>query len=78
MAAGRRSHPFPYTLELRHRQHVRVEDRIRAWKDTGLANLPFESYTRNQAWLALTQVAQVPARLDPPPRPRRPLARAEP
>lgn len=45
-------------LELRHRQHARVEDRIRVWKDTGLANLPFESYTRNQAWLALTQTAQ--------------------
>lgn len=45
-------------LELRHRSHARVEDRVRAWKDCGLANLPFESYTRNQAWVAVTQVAQ--------------------
>ena len=28
-------------LELRHRQHARVEDRIRQAKATGLANLPF-------------------------------------
>lgn len=45
-------------LELRHRGHARVEDRVRAWKDCGLANLPFESYTRNQAWTALTLLAQ--------------------
>jgi hypothetical protein len=46
------------TLETRHRQHARVEDRIRAFKDTGGANLPFEDYVRNQAWLAVTQIAQ--------------------
>ena len=32
-------------LELRHRQHARVEDRIRQAKATGLANLPFNSLT---------------------------------
>jgi len=30
-------------LELRHRRHARVEDRIRAAKVTGLANLPFDA-----------------------------------
>ena len=30
-------------LELRHRQRARVEDRIRAAKATGLANLPFDA-----------------------------------
>ncbi|MCP4227122.1 MAG: IS1380 family transposase [Actinomycetia bacterium] len=39
-------------LELRHRGHARVEDRIRNWKDCGLGNLPFEDFVRNQAWLA--------------------------
>ena len=44
-------------LELRHRHHARVEDRIRTWKDCGLANLPFEDFVRNQAWLAATIIA---------------------
>jgi hypothetical protein len=29
------------TLEVRHRQRARAEDRIRALKDTGLRNLPY-------------------------------------
>ena len=45
------------TLELRHRGHARVEDRVRCWKDCGLANLPFEDYTRNQAWVAASLIA---------------------
>jgi hypothetical protein len=32
-------------LELRHRGHARVEDRIRAAKDMGLRNLPFRDVT---------------------------------
>lgn len=44
-------------LELRHRGHARVEDRVRTWKDCGLANLPFDSIVRNQAWVALTLIA---------------------
>ena len=44
-------------LELRHRGHARVEDRVRCWKDCGLQNLPFESFTQNQAWVAVTVVA---------------------
>jgi hypothetical protein len=44
-------------LELRHRGHARVEDRIRTWKDCGLANLPFESFVRSEAWVAVSLIA---------------------
>jgi hypothetical protein len=44
-------------LELRHRGHARVEDRIRAWKDCGLGNLPFEGFCANEAWLAVSLIA---------------------
>ena len=45
-------------LELRHRRHARVEDRIRAAKDTGLRNLPFHDTDQNRIWLAITALAQ--------------------
>jgi hypothetical protein len=45
-------------LEARHRAHARVEDRIRAAKQTGLENFPFEDFVRNEAWLALVLMAQ--------------------
>ncbi len=38
-------------LELRHRQHARVEDRIRQAKAAGLRNLPCRGFTTNAAWL---------------------------
>jgi hypothetical protein len=38
-------------LELRHRQHARVEDRIRQAKATGLRNLPCRAHAENAAWL---------------------------
>jgi Transposase DDE domain group 1 len=44
-------------LELRHRRHARVEDRIRAAKDTGLRNFPFHNLTQNQIWLQITALA---------------------
>ena len=44
-------------LELGHRGHARVEDRVPNWKDCGLANLPFASFTQNLAWVALSLVA---------------------
>jgi hypothetical protein len=34
-------------LEARHRQRARVEDRIRAAKDTGLRNLPYADFASN-------------------------------
>jgi hypothetical protein len=44
-------------LELRHRQHARVEDRIRAAKATGARNLPFDRWRRNAVWLQLVLLA---------------------
>jgi hypothetical protein len=45
------------TLELRHRQRARAEDRIRALKDTGLRNLPYHGYAHNQIWLEIVALA---------------------
>jgi hypothetical protein len=45
-------------LELRHRRHARVEDRIRAAKDTGLRNLPFHDMHQNRIWVAIAALAQ--------------------
>lgn len=44
-------------LELRHRQRARCEDRIRGAKDTGLANLPFQSFAANDIWCHLVMLA---------------------
>jgi hypothetical protein len=44
-------------LELRHRRHARVEDRIRAGKDTGLRNLPFHDTDQNRIWVAVAALA---------------------
>jgi len=44
-------------LELRHRQHARVEDRIREAKATGLRNLPCRAFNENQAWLEVVLTA---------------------
>jgi hypothetical protein len=44
-------------LELRHREHAVVEDRVRALKSTGLGNLPFAAFAPNQAWLEAALVA---------------------
>ncbi|MFI7068518.1 IS1380 family transposase [Kribbella sp. NPDC050124] len=44
-------------LEMRHRGHARVEDRIRCGKDTGLRNLPCYSFNANACWLELALTA---------------------
>ena len=44
-------------LDLRHRQHARVEDRIRQAKATGMRNFPCHSFTSNQAWLEIVLTA---------------------
>jgi hypothetical protein len=44
-------------LEARHRAHARVEDRIKAAKDTGLGRFPSREYAINQTWLQITAVA---------------------
>lgn len=48
----------PVVLEARHRARARIEDAIRAAKDTGLRNLPFRDFTANAAWLELVMIAQ--------------------
>ncbi|OIJ96308.1 IS1380 family transposase [Streptomyces monashensis] len=45
------------TLELRHRQRARAEDRIRAARATGLLNLPLHDAAQNQIWLEIIQIA---------------------
>ena len=44
-------------LELRHRQHARVEGRIREAKATGLRNLPCRAFNENAAWLEVVLTA---------------------
>jgi len=44
-------------LEVRHRCHARVEDRIRCAKATGLRNLPCKGYEQNRVWLELSLTA---------------------
>lgn len=44
-------------LELRHRRRARCEDRIRAIKDTGLRNLPFQRFAANRIWAAIAALA---------------------
>ena len=44
-------------LEVRHRSHARVEDRIRCQKATGLRNLPCRAYEQNKVWLELALTA---------------------
>jgi hypothetical protein len=44
-------------LEATHRQHAQVEDRIKALKATGAANLPFSAFAPNAAWLELALCA---------------------
>ena len=44
-------------LEVRHRSHARVEDRIRCGKATGLRNLPCRGYAQNKVWLELALAA---------------------
>ena len=45
-------------LELRHRGRARVEDSIRAGKDTGMRNLPHHAFCHNQTWLEVSLIAQ--------------------
>jgi len=45
------------SLELRHRQRARCEDRIRCAKDTGLRNLPLKGYAQNQIWCEIVALA---------------------
>ena len=41
-------------LELLHRQHAEVEDRVKTFKATGAERLPFHAFSANAAWLELS------------------------
>jgi Transposase DDE domain group 1 len=45
------------TLEVTHRQHAQVEDRIKTLKTTGASYLPFHAFQANAAWLELALAA---------------------
>ena len=45
-------------LEVCHRLHARVEDRIAEGRDLGLARLPFHAFSDNETWLELILLAQ--------------------
>jgi Transposase DDE domain group 1 len=45
------------TLEVLHRQHAQVEDRIKTLKQTGASYLPFHAFAANAAWLELALAA---------------------
>lgn len=49
--AGDRDERGVSLLELRHRRHARIEDRIRQAKAAGLRNLPCKEAAENHAWL---------------------------
>ena len=44
-------------LEMGHRGHARVEDRIRCGKNTGIRNLPCHAFAANACWLELALAA---------------------
>jgi hypothetical protein len=51
------SHGDAADLELRHRGHARVEDRIREAKAMGMRKLPFRDVVPNNAWFQLVLCA---------------------
>ena len=44
-------------LEARHRAHARVEDRVKAIKQTGMGRFPSREFDINQVWLQLALTA---------------------
>lgn len=45
-------------LECLHRARANCEDRIRAGKQTGLDNLPFQGFAHNEVWVEISLIAQ--------------------
>jgi hypothetical protein len=45
-------------LEVCHRLHARVEDRIAEARELGLARLPFHAFDANETWLEVILLAQ--------------------
>lgn len=50
-------HPDIALLDQRHRARARCEDRIRNAKDTGLRNLPYAQWEKNEWWMRLSFLA---------------------
>jgi Transposase DDE domain group 1 len=48
----------PVELERLHRARASAEDRVRAGKQTGLENLPFQGFDLNAVWLEISMIAQ--------------------
>ena len=44
-------------LEVTHRQHAEVEDRVKTLKATGAGHLPFHAFAANAVWLELALCA---------------------
>lgn len=44
-------------LELRHRRHGNVENRIKNLKDTGIERMPFTNFNANAAWFEMCLIA---------------------
>jgi len=53
------AHDDIVALELAHRAHAQVENRIKNLKDTGLSRLPFGAWHANLVWFELTLLAAV-------------------
>jgi hypothetical protein len=51
-------HGDPVELECLHRARANTEDRIRAAKQTGLDNLPFQGFDHNAVWIEISLIAQ--------------------
>ena len=51
-------------LDVLHRSHAVVEDRVRCDKARGLRNLPSQSWTVNRAWMLTANLARAVARSD--------------
>jgi hypothetical protein len=47
----------PQFLDVLHRSHATVEDRVRTNKAMGLTNLPSQSWTVNQGWVLAANIA---------------------
>lgn len=50
-------HPDTAVLDQRHRARARCEDRIRNAKDTGLRNLPYQQWAKNEWWTRVAFLA---------------------
>src|SRR5436305_2018570 len=49
--------PNMAALEVLHRQHAQVEDRVKTLKATGASYLPFHDFAANAAWFELALTA---------------------